>query len=583
MLACRLMAWFGRVAVFATLGTALFACLNGCHRSKPGPLPDGSSSPASSSAPSAATPTQNARHVLLAYSSEKKAWLEEQIALFNATHPKLPSGDPFLIEGRAMGSGEAMQDILEGRLEPAAFSPASDAYLTLLNDAWLAQPGHTAPVAPHGESVVISPVVIAMWKPMAEALGWPKKALGWSDILKLSQDPKGWATLGRAEWGRFKLGHTHPEYSNSGLLSFLAESYAGAQKTRGLSLEDLALPKTRAFLSGIEQSVVHYGKSTGFFSEKMLARGPAYLSAAVLYENSVIESYAAPQGNQPPLVAIYPREGTFWSDHPYAILDAPWQSADTKRAAESFLAHIKERPAQERALALGLRPGDTNLPVVSPIDAEHGSDPKQPQTLLAVPSADVLKQLLKVFREVKKPSDITLIFDKSGSMAGQPLSEAKAGARAFLDALQPRDQVAIQFFDAEIYPLVGPLTVGQAKADLAQRIMGVTADGGTALYDAVSAAYREMRGRAEHDPARIHALVVMTDGIDENSHLALEALKAEFPSEEQEATIKVFTIAYGAQASGKVLSQIAEAGAGSHSQGTVQNIVQVYRDIASFF
>jgi Ca-activated chloride channel family protein len=366
------------------------------------------------------------------------------------------------------------------------------------------------------------------------------------------------------------------------LLSFLAESYAGAGKTRELSLTDLAAPKTRGFLSGIERSIVHYGKSTGFFSEKMLSRGPAYLSAAVLYENSVVESYAQSSGN-PPLVAIYPREGTFWSDHPYAVLDAPWVSADEQRGAELFLGAIKQKPAQERALALGLRPGDTSLPVSSPIDAAHGCDAKQPQTLLSVPTAEVLKQLLSVFREVKKSSDVTLVFDKSGSMNGQPLAEAKAGAAAFLESLQPRDEVALQFFDSQIYPLVGPLEIGKDKAELASRVSGISASGGTALYDAVSAAYREMRGRAERDPNRIHALVVMTDGKDESSQLDLERLRAEFPTEKEEAAVKVFTIAYGSGASGSVLERIAEAGEGSHSTGTVQNIVQVYRDIASFF
>jgi len=585
MLACPTMSPLGRFGVCVGLGALslmTFVGASGCRRSSAVQKADPEKLPAvsdSAIAPEGSTGIK----VLVAYSSEKKAWLEEQIGGFNATHPKLPSGTPFAIEGKAMGSGEALQDILDGRLQPAAFSPASDAYLTLLNDAWAAQPGHSKPLAPRAESVVISPLVIAMWKPMAEALGWPKKALGWSDILKLSQNPKGWSSLGRAEWGRFKLGHTHPEYSNSGLLSFLAESYAGADKTRGLSLADLALPKTRNFLTGIERSIVHYGKSTGFFSEKMLSRGPSYLSAAVLYENSVVESYAQTNGGNPPLVSIYPREGTFWSDHPYAVLDAAWVNADQKQAAEAFLARIKERPAQERALALGLRPADTSVPVTSPIDAEHGCDAKQPQTLLSVPPADVLKQLLTVFREVKKPSDVTLIFDKSGSMRGQPLSEAKTGAKAFLDSLQGRDQVGIEFFDSQIYPLVGPLNMAEAKADLVQRIEGVTADGGTALYDAVSAAYKEMRVRADKDEGRIHALVVMTDGKDESSRLLLQELKAEFPSETQEATVKVFTIAYGSAASGQILSQIAEAGEGSHSEGTVQNIVQVYRDIASFF
>ncbi|MEI9936004.1 MAG: VWA domain-containing protein [Pseudomonadota bacterium] len=559
----------------------LLVALNGCRRSQPESKAD--PEPPTPIARVPAAPVKPAARVLIAYSSEKKVWLEEQITLFNQTLPKLDSGLTFAIEGKAMGSGEAMQDILDARLQPAAFSPASDAYLTLLNDAWISQPGHTLPLAAHGESIVISPLVIAIWKPMAEALGWPKKALGWSDILKLSQNPKGWESLQRAEWGRFKLGHTHPEYSNSGLLSFLAEAYAGAEKTRGLSLEDLAAPKTRNFLTGIERSIVHYGKSTGFFSEKMLARGPSYLSAAVLYENSVVESYAQATGDRPPLVAIYPREGTFWSDHPYAVLDAPWVSTDQKQAAQAFLSRIKERPAQERALALGLRPADTSLGISTPIDAEHGCDPKQPQTLLSVPPASVLKELLRVFREVKKPSDITLVFDKSGSMSGQPLSEAKAGARAFLDSLQARDQVAIEFFDSELYPLVGPVNIGEAKADLAQRVDGVSAGGGTALYDAVSAAYREMLARADKDPNRIHALVVMTDGNDESSQLALEQLKAEFPREQQEAKVKVFTIAYGTAASSRILSQISDAGEGSHSQGTVQNIVQVYRDIASFF
>jgi Ca-activated chloride channel family protein len=564
------------------MAAGLVVLSSGCRRSQKGTQAEPEPLPSAQTKVVAAR-VEPPQSVLIAYGSEKKVWLEEQITQFNATAPKLPSGRAFAIVGKAMGSGEAMQDILDGRLQPAAFSPASDAYLTLLNDAWLAQAGHSQPLAAHGESVVISPLVIAIWKPMAEALGWPKKALGWSDILRSSQNAKGWEALQRPEWGRFKLGHTHPEYSNSGLLSFLAEAYAGAEKTRGLSLEDLAAPKTRSFLTGIERSVVHYGKSTGFFAEKMLARGPSYLSATVLYENSVVESYAQGNADRPPLVAIYPREGTFWSDHPYAILEAPWVSSEQKQAAQAFLARIKERPAQERALALGLRPGDTSLPISSPIDAEHGCDAKQPQTLLSVPPADVLKQLLNVFREVKKPSDITLVFDKSGSMGGQPMTEAKAGAHAFLDSLQNRDQVAIEFFDSEIYPVIGPVNIGEAKASLAQRVDGLAASGGTALYDAVSAAYREIRARADKDPTRIHALVVMTDGKDENSKLQLEQLKLEFPREQQEANVKVFTIAYGTGASSQILSQISDAGEGSHSQGTVQNIVQVYRDIASFF
>jgi len=97
--------------------------------------------------------------------------------------------------------------------------------------------------------------------------------------------------------------------NDSGLISLFAEVYAASGKTAGLTLPDVQKPHTGDFLEGIEHSVVHYGSSTGFFGRKMFAAGPQYLSAAVLYENMVIESYS--QSNLPfPVVAIYPKEGT---------------------------------------------------------------------------------------------------------------------------------------------------------------------------------------------------------------------------------------------------------------------------------
>jgi Ca-activated chloride channel family protein len=366
----------------------------------------------------------------------------------------------------------------------------------------------------------------------------------------------------------------------------LAEAYAGARKTRGLAAKDLSAPKTRDFVKAIEASIVHYGKSTGFFAEKMEARGASYLSAAVLYENLVIESYggaAGPAGDMP-LVAVYPREGTFWADHPYCVLaDGAFASPDQKRGAELFLAQLKGRPAQLRALALGFRPADPALPVGAPVDQAHGVDPKQPETLLEIPPVEVLHDLVDTWRALKKPSDVTLVFDKSGSMNGEPLREAKAGARAFLEDLAARDQASLLFFDNNIYPTIGPLLIASGRVELETRLDGVMAGGGTVLYDAVAASFDAGRARVRGDPDRIHALVVMTDGVDQGSQLTLDGLKARLPRGEEGAPIKIFTIGYGAEAQAGPLQTIAEAGDGSYNKGTLENIVQVYRDIASFF
>jgi Ca-activated chloride channel family protein len=564
----------------AALAVATAAALYGCKsREEPARQPG-----AATRQPAERKPAGPEVVVRMVYGSEKQAWLEESLRAFAATAPRTSSGAPIRIEAKAMGSGEAMQGILAGELRPHVYSPASGAYVTLLNRAWLSRAGNTRPISPQGDPLVLSPVVIAMWKPMAEALGWPKKALGWRDILRIGAERRGWAAHGRPEWGDFKLGHTNPEFSNSGLLSVLAQAYAGAGKARDLTPKDLAAKPVRDMVAKVAASVVHYGKSTGFFADKMLQRGPAYLSAAVLYENLVIESYAKKTDAPFPLVAIYPVEGTFWSDHPYAVLDAEWVGATEREAAAALLSFLKERPQQERALAHGFRPADPAVPIGAPVDAEHGVDPKQPQNLLAVPDGATLEALLALWREHKKAADVILAFDTSGSMAGAPLAAAKRGADAFLDALSDRDRVTLLFFNHKTQPPVGPVLLGGGgREGLKQRIDGVVADGGTALYETTAAARDMALQRAHEDRSRIHAVVVMTDGRDEHSKMTLPELEQALHVEGEAAPVKVFTIAYGQKADEKALGRIAEAAQGTSVRGATETIVQTYRDMAAFF
>jgi Ca-activated chloride channel homolog len=521
--------------------------------------------------------------VRLDYGSEKKTWMEEMITRYSATNPKTKSGKPIYIESTSMGSGEIMQGILAGVRKPHVFSPASEAYITLLNQYWLAQnAGKT--LAPPGDDLLLSPIVIAMWKPMAEALGWPNKPIGWAEIISIGQNPKGWDSLGHPEWGRFKLGHTHPKLSNSGLLAVLAEAYAGAKKTRDLTEQDLNNPEVLAFLSNVESTLVHYGKSTNFFADKMLSRGPGYISAAVLYENVVIESYGKTTDAPFPIVSIYPAEGTFWSDHPYSILDATWVGAEEREGAEAFLAFLKEKPQQQRALALGFRPADTSITIGSPIDAAHGADAKQPQTLLDVPSGPILLKLLETWEATKKTSDVVLVFDKSGSMRGEPLKSAKEGAVSFLKNLGDRDQVSLLLFDNNVYTATEPKALGNGgREELITRIQGATADGGTALYDATIAGFKGSQARANMATNQIHAIVVMTDGKDESSSATLEQVKQVLNVSDELGSIKVFTIAYGAGADPTVLAEIAEAGKGSTAKGDTASILSVFQDMAAFF
>ena len=56
---------------------------------------------------------------------------------------------------------------------------------------------------------MLTPVVIAMPEPMAKALGYPRTPIGFTEILDLARNAKGWGDFGHPEWGEFRLGKTN--------------------------------------------------------------------------------------------------------------------------------------------------------------------------------------------------------------------------------------------------------------------------------------------------------------------------------------------------------------------------------------
>jgi Ca-activated chloride channel family protein len=421
-----------------------------------------------------------------------------------------------------------------------------------------------------------------MWKPMAEAIGWGKKPIGWSEILALARDKKGWSGYGYPQWGNFKFGHTHPAYSNSGIISLIAENYAATGKVHGLTLADVQNPKTQEFVRGIENSVVHYGSSTGFFGRKLFESGPEYLSAAVLYESMVVESYQQPNTMPFPVVAIYPKEGTFWSDHPVGIVNRDWVMPERRAAAQVFIDYLLARPQQEKALSYGFRPGSPEVSVGSPIDAAHGVDPKQPVTTLEVPAPDVLAAIQQQWdTQEKKAADIALVLDTSGSMReDNKLTNAKAGAKQLVSLLSDKDDFSLLQFSNSATWASTDQALGVSRNSSTTAIDSLFSGGGTALYDAVGQAYSHLEQRpADH----IRALIVLTDGEDNQSKATLNDLLKTIHADAETHTIRVFTIAYGHDAQRGVLQQIADATQGKAYDGTPSNIVEVFRDISTFF
>lgn len=523
--------------------------------------------------------------VEIVYGSEKEDWLDVLIEEYNAQDNRTESGSRIEIVGVPMGSISSMDAILAQEITPTVWSPAASIYLPIANDRW--QATNSGPLVDEdAEQLVLSPVVIAMWRPMAEALGWPERDLGWEDISNFSASEEGWSQYGFPEWGDFKLGHTHPQFSNSGYTSVIAEAYAGAGKQRDLTVEDLRDEEVRMFVEDVEKSIIHYGSSTGFFARRMFEGGPSYLSAAVLYENLIVAQEAerlAGRSQQLPVVAIYPKEGTFWSDHPYAILDAPWVTEEQTEAAELFQAYLLSEEQQRRALEFGFRPADPSIALSSPLDTDHGVDPSQPQTVLEVPEADVLVEVWDLWRDVKKPVDLVVVMDISGSMQGQKIAAARTSLLQFIELLDDRDRLSVVLFNEELIELSPLSPLGEKRDDVSQRVSGVIECCGTRLYDGVEFGYNILE--TSGDPEHIRAIVVLSDGADTNSSQNLNTLVSTVGDigEEGGNATKIFTIGYGNDADFGILEQISEATGARSYEGSPETINEVYIEIATFF
>jgi Ca-activated chloride channel family protein len=515
--------------------------------------------------------------VPFAYSPEKEVLLKDLIRRFNESGAKV-DGKPVFVEGGVVSSGDAERKIARGRLKPVAWSPASSLWGRLLN---FEADQEYAPA--DNPSIVRTPLVIAMWEPMARALGYPRKALGFRDILALATSNQGWAKYGKPQYGKFKLVHTNPDFSTAGLSAVVAEYYAATGKKEGLTEKDISGAGARKQVKDIERSIVHYGDTTLFIADQMRKGGPGYASAVAMEEATLLD-FNKNRGGQPKLVAIYPDEGTFYSDNPFIVMNAPWVTAQQREGAQAFQKFLAKEVSPEVAARAGFRPADLKAKPVAPITKANGADPALPKRVLGLPSPRVLDRVRRAWREDRKPANVLLVLDTSGSMVDEHrLERAKDGLKTFLREVSPQDRVGLTIFSDRIQPLVPIAPIKQNRAKLQATVNDLIADGGTAFFDATSAGVDTVRRL--NDKERINAVVVLTDGEDTDSSLNVDAVSAKLDQGDSESRVRVFTIAFSASAAGAedALKQIAAASGGKSYSGTTDDIESVYRSISSFF
>jgi Ca-activated chloride channel family protein len=529
--------------------------------------------------------------VEISSSNTKEDWMDQVIATFNEEGHMV--GDrPIVVTVEHVGSGSSMNEILDGQSQPVVWSPGSDLWVTSINQAWRDRTGR--PLTDESCPATLRlPLAIAMWRPMAEALGWPEAPIGWDDLADLSTNPEGWAAHGHPEWGEFKFGHPHPEHSNSGMLSLVAEVYSAAGLTAGLDVEKVKSQQVMDSVGAVEQRVFHYGKKDTDILGRMTQRGPEYLHAVTSYEANVIKWNRDHAGElRFPFAAIYPDDGTFWVENPYCVLDGDWVSDEQAEAAEIFRDYLLSPEQQALAIDWGLRPADPSVPLHAPIDQEHGAVPSITMDQvphLAYPSDEVVGHILDVWHQVKKKATVVLLIDTSGSMQeDNKIRGAVQGALTFLDQMDPQDRVYVVTFASEVIELPAHGPVGEVGEHLSSSLSGLYAEGATVLHEAMIYAVNRIQAlQAEderEDEPRLYGIVLLSDGKNETVGGPTENdMLSRLPSGTEASGVKIYTIAYGDDADLDLLRTLANRTNGKQFSGDVENIEAVYFLISSEF
>ncbi|MBC7261574.1 MAG: VWA domain-containing protein, partial [Chloroflexi bacterium] len=260
--------------------------------------------------------------------------------------------------------------------------------------------------------------------------------------------------------------------------------------------------------------------------------------------------------------------------------------AEQRLAYRSFRDFLLSSDTQALVLAYGYRPTDLSIALdspTSPIKLENGVDPTQPKTTLQIPGPAVIEIVQDVWQYTKRKTNVYLVADVSGSMQGEKLEQAKEAFLAFLDSIKgDQERVGLIVFSSDVYETIPLAELATNRQVLRSTIAGLTAGGDTSLLDAIYMAYEKLQQRQDRE--RINAIVVITDGKENDSQISLRELTNRLrQGNESGLPVVVFCVAYGDDADMATLEKISAATGGQTRRGTPETIRQLYKLLSTYF
>ncbi|MFJ4823564.1 substrate-binding domain-containing protein [Streptomyces bacillaris] len=359
--------------------------------------------------------------------------------------------------------------------------------------------------------LMTSPVALGVRPATVRRLGWDPERVSWAQVHRAVAD------------GKLTYGMTDPKRSNSGFSALIsvASGLSGAQAALTDADVRTATPKLKEFFAGQRLT----SGSSGWLATAYTRRST--VDALINYESvllSLTRDTDAGTSTDPAetladtesrtgrdtgrdLTVIRPRDGVVTADYPLSTLtDATPEAKDAVRAlTEHFRSPAVQREITEQTL---------RRPVVA---SARPAEPLSPEPRRELPfpgSRSVADGLLSAYEhQLRRPSRTVYVLDTSGSMKGKRLEQLKSALTGLTGDFRQREEVTLLPFGSAVKRVrthtVDPADPAAGPAAIRADTAALTAEGNTAIYSSLAAAYDHLGPDTD---SAFTSIVLMTDG-----------------------------------------------------------------------
>jgi Ca-activated chloride channel family protein len=162
----------------------------------------------------------------------------------------------------------------------------------------------------------------------------------------------------------------------------------------------------------------------------------------------------------------------------------------------------------------------------------------------------------------RAPVNLALVIDRSGSMSGFKLNQAKQAARQLISQLSPTDRLAIVHYGSDVKSLDGMLATPSNKEKMFAYIDGIWDDGGTNIGAGLTTG-RDLLLSARNE-FKVNRLILISDGQPTEGLVEFDGLTA-IVKDIRTYGVSVSSIGVGDDFNEQLMSAFAEVGAGAYA------------------